>query len=233
MTDRTPVADVESSENGSSRRAFMIGAGVASAGALIAACGGSTTSGSSSPGASSSAAGTSGDLAIAKVAASLEVLAVGTYKAAGAAASGGKLGPVPAAGAMFVSTAMQQHQAALDMWNQTLASANMPAVTTPPADLNQTVQQMFSQVTDFGGAAKLALLLEQTAADTYLKAVSQLKGKDAIQLAGSIQIIDQQHAAILLYVLGQYPVPDVFQTGAKAYTGSGAASGGGSSPTPS
>ena len=37
-----------------------------------------------------------------------------------------------------------------------------------------------------------------------------LTGKDAIQLAGSIQVIDAQHAAILHYVLGDYPVPDVF-----------------------
>ena len=29
-------------------------------------------------------------------------------------------------------------------------------------------------------------------------------------LAGSIQIIDAQHVAILNYVLGEYPVPDVF-----------------------
>ena len=33
---------------------------------------------------------------------------------------------------------------------------------------------------------------------------------DAIKLAGSIQIIDAQHAAILHFVLGDYPVPDVF-----------------------
>jgi len=29
-------------------------------------------------------------------------------------------------------------------------------------------------------------------------------------LAGSIQIVDANHAAILLYGLGKYPVPDVF-----------------------
>ena len=81
--------------------------------------------------------------------------------------------------------------------------------------------------------AKLALLLEQTAADTYFAAVSTLlKDKAAIQLAGSIQIIDQQHQAILLFVLGTYPVPDVFQKGDKAYTGSGSSSGSGA-PAPS
>jgi hypothetical protein len=32
----------------------------------------------------------------------------------------------------------------------------------------------------------------------------------AAKLAGSIQIIDFQHAAILNFVLGNYPVPDTF-----------------------
>ena len=60
------------------------------------------------------------------------------------------------------------------------------------------------------GAATLALMLEEIAAATYLSAQSVLTNKDAIMLAGSIQIIDAQHAAILHYVLGEYPVPDVF-----------------------
>ena len=53
-------------------------------------------------------------------------------------------------------------------------------------------------------------MLEQIASATYLNAQNVLTDKDAIMLAGSIQIIDAQHASILLYVLGEYPVPDVF-----------------------
>ena len=68
----------------------------------------------------------------------------------------------------------------------------------------------FAKVTDVAGAATLALMLEEIAAATYLSAQSVLTNKDAIMLAGSIQIIDAQHAAILHYVLGEYPVPDVF-----------------------
>ena len=37
-----------------------------------------------------------------------------------------------------------------------------------------------------------------------------LTDKDAIKLAGSIQVVDAQHVSILLFVLGQYPVPDTF-----------------------
>ena len=45
-----------------------------------------------------------------------------------------------------------------------------------------------------------------------------MNSPDAIQLAGSIQIIDAQHVAILNYVLGDYPVPDVFAKVDKAAT---------------
>jgi rubrerythrin len=83
-------------------------------------------------------------------------------------------------------------------------------VTAPNAKLKPTVDAAFAKVTDVTGAATLALQLEQIASATYLSAQSVLTDKDAIKLAGSIQIIDAQHAAILLYVLGKYPVPDVF-----------------------
>lgn len=227
MTNPSDI-DQPHTHTSATRRGFLVGGGAAGAALLIAACGSSTTPGASNSNSNSSApassSGSNDDLATAMVAASLEVLAVKTYAAALDAAQANKLGAVPPAVANFIGTAKTQHQAALDKWNSVLTGAGQQAVSSPPSDLNATVQQAFGQVTDVTGAAKLALLLEQTAADTYLKAVSSLQGKDAIQLAGSIQVIDQQHAAILLYVLGQYPVPDVFQTGAKAYAGTGASS---------
>ncbi|MCU1457442.1 MAG: Ferritin-like protein [Actinomycetia bacterium] len=214
----TPGADL-GSVGGFSRRGFLIGTGAVAGAAALAACGSSSSKSSSKTTTTKKAAGTTstaaaggagGDLATAAFAASLEVLAVNTYKAALAAATANKLGPVPAAGANFVQTAITQHSAALDKWNGVLSAAGKPAVTAPDAKLNATVQTEFAKVTDFGGAAKLALQLEQIAAATYQNAVASLTGKDAIQLAGSIQIVDMQHQAILNYVLGMYPVPDTF-----------------------
>jgi len=196
-----------------SRRGFLIGTGVAGAAVFVAACSSdddSSTSTSDSTSTTKAAAGANDDLATAAFAASLEVLAVGTYKAALDAATANKLGAVPTAGATYVQTALDQHQQQLDAWNSVLTGAGQPAVTEPPPALKATVDTEFAKVTDFGGAAKLALMLEQIAAATYLKAISTLQGKDAIQLAGSINIIDMQHQAILYYVLGQYPVPDTF-----------------------
>ncbi len=201
------------------RRTFLAGSGAAGV-ALLAACGSSSPSNSPGTTAPSSAASpsASGDAAVAMTAASLEVLAVATYKAAGAAATAGTLGAVPPAVATFVTTVGAHHQAALDKWNGVLTAAGAQAVSAPPADLNATVQSALGQAKDVPSVAKLALMLEKIASDTYLAAGPTLMSKDAISLAGSLQIVDQMHAAILYYVLGQYPVPDVFQKTDMAYT---------------
>ncbi len=206
-----------------SRRRVLVGASVAAMGAALAACtssGTSTTGGatSASPSTTPSSGGAQGDLAVAQLAAGLEVLAVGTYQAALDAAKAGKLGTVPPAVATYVQTAKDQHQVHLDSWNKVLTDANQPKVTEPNAALKPTVDGEFAQVKDVTGAANLALMLEQIAAQTYLKAMPTLTSKDAIKLAGQIQIIDQQHQAILLYTLGMYPVPEVFQKTDKAVT---------------
>lgn len=150
------------------------------------------------------------DLPAANLAASLEVLAVNTYTSALEAATAGALGEVPPAVAEFVGTALEHHQAALDAWNGVLDGAGEPAVTEPPADLAAAVAEQFGAVTDVVGAAELALSLEQTASDTYLDAISTLYTPAALELAGSIQVTAMQRSSILLFVLGQYPVPDTF-----------------------
>lgn len=162
---------------------------------------------------------TSGDLTIGSVAASLEVLAVNTYGAALDAAGSGALGEVPPAVAEFVTTAQSQHQAALDAWNGVLTASGQQAVTWAPPDLEATVNDMFAQVTDVAGAANLALTLESIAAATYLDAISKLESTDAIALAGSIYPIDRQHISVLLFALGQYPVPETFANTDQAYAG--------------
>lgn len=212
------------------RRRFLIGTGVVGAGAILAACGDDDSGGNAESGspttraddeATTSTAGDadSGDAAVAALAASLEVLAVSTYGAALDAANGGALGEVPPAVAEFVTTAQAHHQAHLDTWNGVLEAGGQPAVTEPPADLEATVNEQFGQVTDVVGAARLALLLEDTAAATYLSAIPNLQSTDAIATAGSIICIDRQHAAVLRFVLGEYPVPETFASTEMAYSG--------------
>ena len=231
------------------RRHILAGAGVIGAGLVAAACGQTQRVG---PAANNDTAGalpapqaktptpqanvpvkstksaaalkpTPDDVKIAQLAAGLEVLAVGTYKSALDAAGAGTLGTVPPAVAEYVTVAMKQHQAHLDAWNKVLTTNGASAVTEPNAQLKPTVDGIFGGVKDVAGAAMLALMLEEIAAATYLNAQNVLTDKDAIELAGSIQIIDAQHVSILLYVLGQYPVPDVFAKVEKAASPEGAA----------
>ncbi len=213
-----------------SRRWFLGAAAAVAAGGVLAACssddsvdtgaGSSTTAGAGGAATTATTAGSaSGDAKVAALAAGLEVLAVGTYKAALDAATANKLGAVPPAVATFATTVMGHHQQALDAWNKVLTSSGGQAVSTPPASLKATVDAEFAKVKDATGVATLALLLEQTASDTYLSATKTLTGKDALTMAGALQIVDQEHAAILLYVLGKYPVPDVFQNTDNAFKG--------------
>ena len=197
-----------------SRRRFLVGTSVAAGVAVFAAaCGNDddtdSGAGSAQTGgtAATTAAGANTDLDTATVAAGLEKLAVDTYTAAGTLATQGKLGAaVPPAVVEFVTTAGKQHQEHLDSWNKVLTGAGRQAVTAPNAQLKPAVDAAAGKLTDVPGAATLALRLEDYASQTYLKVIPTLKSPDAIKLASQILVVDQQHQAILRYVLGLYPV---------------------------
>jgi hypothetical protein len=159
----------------------------------------------------------SGDLAVVGLAAALENLAVATYQAGIDAATAGKLGAVPPAIVTFATTAQGHHRDHADAWNGVLTGAGKQAVTGVDLTVKQAVDTAFAKVTDVPGLARLALDLENVASATYLAAIDGVKSKPGIQTAATIQPVELQHAAILLFVLGDYPVPDAFaqQDGAR------------------
>lgn len=230
------ITEVATRRSGLNRRGFLGAAGAFSAAAFLAACGsddkesdkkttttggGDETTTTGGGGATTTTGGGAepspeNDLKTAAFAASLEVLASSTYAKALDAAEAGDLGDVPPAVAEFVTVAQKQHLEHLEQWNMVLEGADMERVTEPPEELAASVTEEFGKVKDVGGAAKLALSLEQAAAATYLKAIPTLDGEAAIALASSIQIIDMQHIAVLLFALGEYPVPDTFAPTDKA-----------------
>jgi hypothetical protein len=195
---------------GTSRRTFLLGAGVTLAGAAALATAG--TSALALPAAASARttaafppAGLSGDLAVAAVAASLENLAVFAYAAGLSAAGAGKLGTVPPAVATFATTVKGQHAEHAAAWNAVLKAHGKPAVTITNPKLTPVVQADFAKVTNVTELAQLAVTLETIAAQTYQAETSMLKSPTAIGLSSSIQPVEMQHIAILYYVLGQYP----------------------------
>jgi ferritin-like protein len=192
----------------SSRRTFLLGtAGVGAGGVLLAACGSSSksTSATTVPTPTTASGSLTGDLAVAATAASLENLGIYAYKAGLTAATAGKLGKVPPAVATFAETAMKQHQDHAAAWNSALTAAGKTAVTATDPALTPTVNQKFGQVTNVTGLAQLALLIENIAAQTYQSAIPALSASSSVAVAATIHPVEMQHAAILYYVLGQYP----------------------------
>jgi hypothetical protein len=195
-----------------SRRGFLIGAGALAGGAVLAAC----SSGSSSPTTTAAGSGLAsagkltGDLAVAALAASLENLAVAAYGDVLTAATAGKLGTVPPAVATFATTVKSQHTQHAQAWNSAIVAAGHRAISAPDPVLTPVITADFAKVTNVTGAAMLALKLEEVAAATYQSAVSAVSATSSIKVAASIHPVEMQHAAILNFVLGRYPVPNAF-----------------------
>lgn len=207
-----PVADA-------SRRRFLLGAGGLAAAFALAACSSSDdkkTSATSSTGAvggSPSASKSSqytGDLQVVALATALENQAVGAYRAALDAAKAGKLGTVPPAVATFVQTAMAQHADHAKAWNAVLTGAGKPAISDVPLSNQPATLKALGAAKDVGAVAKLALQLEDQAAQTYLFATYNVTSPAGIATAATIAPVEAMHAAILQFVLGEYPVPDNF-----------------------
>ncbi|MEP6695936.1 MAG: ferritin-like domain-containing protein [Pseudonocardiales bacterium] len=197
----------------SSRRSFLMGSGVAVGGLALAACSSKkgTTSSSSTPAPSSSSSSGGGkDNAALATNASLENLAVFAYGSVLKTAPSGKFGKVPAAVAGFAQHAMAQHADHAKAFNAALMNAGGKEFTDPDPALKQTVLTAFGGLKDVPGVAKLALLLENTAAATYTKQMGTLMSPDALSAVATIAPVERQHAAILHFVLGEYPVPDTF-----------------------
>uniref|UniRef100_UPI001801EAEC ferritin-like domain-containing protein n=1 Tax=Sporichthya sp. TaxID=65475 RepID=UPI001801EAEC len=150
------------------------------------------------------------DIAALKLDASLENLAVFAYGAALKAAPKGKFGKVPAAVAEFAMHAMDQHADHAEAFNAALVNAGSKAYTKPDPALTPAVLKMFKDTNSVPELAKLALTLENTAAATYVKQMKTLRSLEALNAVATIAPVERQHAAILSFVLGEYPVPDTF-----------------------
>jgi Ferritin-like domain len=214
------------------RRRFLTRAGVVAGGAagaaILAACSSSSSSSSApaSAGAGSAAAAASGgegqslsgDLRVVGMAASLENSGVATYQAGIAAATAGKLGTVPPAVANFAETAMAQHEDHQKAWNAVLTSAGKKPVTAVDPVIQPTITTAFGKITNVTGLAKLALMVENIAGETYQNGLSVITSAAGIKTAASIQPVEFQHAAILYFILGKYPVPSAFTAVTNART---------------
>lgn len=199
------------------RRRFLLGAGGLAAAMALAACSGSdkhdsaaAPSGSASSASASAKSRYTGDLKVVALAVALENQAVGAYQAALKAAKAGSLGTVPPAVATFVTTAMAQHADHAKAWNAVLTGAGKPAISDVPLSNQPATLAALGKARTVPDVAKLALQLEDQAAQTYLFATFNVSAAAGIATAATIAPVEAMHAAILNFVLGTYPVPDDF-----------------------
>ncbi len=230
---RRAEAKLRRAELARSRRRFVLsGSGLVLGTAFLAACGSdddeaadapATTPAPGSDGGTSSASGGGADASALRANASLENLAVFAYGAALDAAPKGKFGKsVPAAVAEFASHAMKQHQDHADAFNAALTGAGGTAYTEPNPTLAGPVTEMFGKVDSVPKLAMLALTLENTAGATYVKQMGTLTTPEALSAVATIGPVERQHAAILSFILGDYPIPDTFVKLGKTETSLGA-----------
>jgi hypothetical protein len=149
------------------------------------------------------------DVQVLQTASSIEVLAVSTYKTALTLSyiGGSTANPVIKA---FATTTMGQHQDHQKAWNGVLTAAGKKAVTGVDPVVQPTINTAFAKVTNVAGLAELALMVENIAGETYQNGLSVIKSAAGIKTAAAIEPVEFQHAAILSFVLGKYPVPNAF-----------------------
>jgi len=141
-------------------------------------------------------AGQPADIQMLQTAASIEVLAVATYKTAltlpfigGSSANG----VVKA----FAEMTMSQHSQHEQAFNAAVTRLGGKAQTNPDPVLLKVVEQAKPGLTGPAQVVALALELEQGAAETYVANVGALSDNSAKELTASIMGVEAQHAAIL------------------------------------
>jgi hypothetical protein len=144
------------------------------------------------------------------VATALENLAVSGYEGVLKKAGAGELGAVPPAVATFVQTAMKQHSDHAQAWNAVLSRSGKPAISDAPLSITKDQMAMLAAAKTVPDVAKFALNLENVAAQTYTFATANVSDASAIMTAATIQPVETMHAAILNFLIGEFPIPDTF-----------------------
>jgi hypothetical protein len=144
-------------------------------------------------------AASSPDVRMLQTAASIEVLAVATYKTALTLPfiGGSSANPVVKA---FAMTTMQQHQEHLAAFNAGVTRLGGTAQTAPDPALAKVVQAAVPGLTSPAPVVALALELEQGAAETYVADVAALSDAEAKKLTASVMGVEAQHVSVLLAV---------------------------------
>jgi rubrerythrin len=190
------LADPDEAREVADRRSRLM-AGAVFGGGVLAAAG--VTGALQTLFASPAFAASSTDVQILQTAASIETLAVSTYKTALTLPfiGGASANPVVKT---FATTTMQQHSQHLTAFNAAITGLGGKPQTNPDPVLAKVVQAAVPGLTSPAAVVALALELEQGAAETYVADVAALSDANAKKLTASIMGVEAQHASVLLAV---------------------------------
>jgi hypothetical protein len=199
------------------RSFFKLGGATIIGAAVLAACGDTNDSGASDKSTTSSMddAGGEMDLALARTAASLEKLAVDTYQ------TGIDSGLVTTMAIADAATLFQSHhQDHLDALNAVISDAGGDEVTEPnDAVFKALVQPAVTAAKAEQDIVKIAVDLENAAAQTYVFAGGQLGTPTLRSTIMTIGGIEARHAAILQIAAQGAAPADVFPGGRGFFPG--------------
>ncbi|WP_254898086.1 ferritin-like domain-containing protein [Kitasatospora sp. NA04385] len=144
-----------------------------------------------------SASASADDVMALQTAASIENLAVSVYRTAAALPfikDGNKTV------AAFISKTTAQHQAHAKAFNAAATQAGGRAQDQPDPKYKAVVDQALPSIKGPADVVKLAITLEDVAAQTYTKNVSQVSSPELRRLFASVAPVEAQHRAVLLAV---------------------------------
>jgi hypothetical protein len=139
------------------------------------------------------------DVQVLQTAAALENLAVGTYKTALTLSfiGGSSANAVVKA---FSEKTMAQHADHAKAFNSAVTALGGKAQNSPDAKYAAVVKAAVPKIKGAADVVKLAVTLEDVAAQTYVKNVSLVSTADLRQLFAGVAGVEAQHKAILLAV---------------------------------
>ncbi|MET9218961.1 ferritin-like domain-containing protein [Streptomyces sp. NPDC088197] len=143
------------------------------------------------------AASSSDDIMALQTAASIENLAISVYQTAAGLPfikDGNKTI------AAFIAKTTTQHQAHAKAFNSAATQAGGKAQDQPDPKYAAVVKQALPSIKTPADVVKLAITLEDVAAQTYTKNVSQVSNGDLRKLFASVAPVEAQHRATLLAV---------------------------------
>ena len=142
-------------------------------------------------------AATSSDIQALQTAASIENLAISVYTTA-AGLPFIKSGNATVAA--FIAKTTTQHQAHAQAFNAAITQAGGKVQNAPDSKYAAVVRQALPSIKGPADVVKLAITLEDVAAQTYTKNVTQVNDGSLRKLFGSVAPVEAQHRAVLLAV---------------------------------